>query len=244
MHGAVLDRLKIPDFSFESGAMPHDETTLPMRYKLQAIATPAGQIHGYELLYRGSLRTGWEEIDKAVFRFLGMKTFHGKKIFLNISNESLLTLDDEEFLRVASKNDVVFELSEAFSSAQSPEMIAEKVNALTKAGLTFALDDFGNGRDGLLRLYSLSRVAYIKVDGLFLRQCMMRDDAGLALQSLIEQWKRQQIKIVAEWVESEDMLRQVEQWGFDLAQGWHIDKVYGYGKKSKSAHAAVLDKAL
>lgn len=90
-----------------------------------------------------------------------------------------------------------------------------------------ALDDFGAGRDGLDRPYSIRNVAAVKLDGEFLLTCMKRPDARRILHMLVAQWRREGIKSIAEGVETEAMFAFAQAVDVDLVQGWFVDTLVG-----------------
>ena len=133
----------------------------------------------------------------------------------------------DDFSKVVSANDVTFELSEAVSGYCNRVAIAGRVNQLIERGARVALDDFGAGRDGLERLYSLRDVAAVKIDREFVLACMNRPDARRMLCMLIAEWRRQGIRSIAEGVENAEMFAFAQSIEVDLVQGWFVDSLVG-----------------
>lgn len=209
-----------------------DTNLSPLTFELQPIVFGNGITpFGYEMLIRGRRGQTWLEIDRRVLRYLHEHTGLLPPLFVNLANESLLSIPDEEFVRATNGRNVIFEISETHTESTAFDKIAEKVNNLIELGVRFAIDDFGSGRDGLQRLYSLPHVSVVKIDGAFLINCMRRSDASLVLQGLVAQWRRDNILVVAECVESSEILQFANRIGIELAQGWHIDAlVYSQAK--------------
>ena len=111
----------------------------------------------YELLYRGARPADWGAVDTAVIRFLSKPQFGLPPVFINLSNEVLISSATTEFAQVVSANDVTFEMGEAVSGYADRNTIVEKVDPLIDVGARVALDDFGAGLDGLERLYAIRR---------------------------------------------------------------------------------------
>jgi EAL domain-containing protein (putative c-di-GMP-specific phosphodiesterase class I) len=196
----------------------------PFSFELQPIVELITDlVHGYELLYRGDKAVGWPDIDRAVLSYFAGRAQHLPRLFINLSNESILTIPSEVFLDAGRKNNLVFELSESLIDISSFNAVAAKVNKLSDDGLLFAIDDFGSGLDGLKRLYALKRVGLVKIDGDLLMTTMNRPDAAKAIQSLVSHWQASSIGIVAEGVETAEVLNFVRAMGVDLVQGWHVD---------------------
>lgn len=201
-----------------------DTNLSPLTFELQPIVFGNGITpFGYEMLIRGQRGQTWLDIDRRVLRYLREHTGTLPPLFVNLANESLLSIPDDEFVGASNSRNVIFEISETHTESVAFDKIAEKVNNLIEHGVRFAIDDFGSGRDGLQRLYSLSHVSVVKIDGAFLISCMRRADATLVLEGLVAQWQRNDILVVAECVESSEILQFANRIGIDLAQGWHID---------------------
>lgn len=197
-----------------------------MKFELQPVlSTSTDEVFGYELLFRGARTMSWLEIDKAVVDHFSAERRNCAPLFINLSNEALLTLPPYDILRAHKLNSIVIELSEVFSDDETFKSVAERVDYLSSYGIRFALDDFGNGHDGLHRLYALNKVSYIKLDGQFLKLCLARPEASAMLECLIKQWKVSGIQVIAEWVETHDICVKVRALGVDFVQGWQVDKI-------------------
>lgn len=205
-----------------------DENIHPhvMRFEMQPLMRLRdGEISAYELLFRGDVPEQWISVDLCLLKFLHTHEGDLPKLFVNLSNEALLTLPMDDFIKAAQGQNIVFELSEYFTELTIFKKIIAKVNELTARGLKFAIDDFGSGHDGFLRLYSLNKVTAIKIDGSFLHRALHREDASTILKSLVQQWKSSGIVTIAECVETHQMLEFCMDIGFDKVQGWHIDYI-------------------
>lgn len=197
-------------------------------FEMQPIMQVAdSRVMAYELLYRGARPAEWSAVDGAVIRYLGIPRPTLPPVFVNLSNDILISNNSSDFALAISANDVTFELSEALSGYTDRTTIAERVNQLIDVGAKMALDDFGAGRDGLERLYAVRNVTAVKIDREFLLTCMQRQDARRMLCMLIAQWRREGIKSVAEGVENEAMLTFARGLDVDLVQGWFVDRLVG-----------------
>lgn len=200
--------------------------TIP--FEMQPIVRVAdGRVKACELLYRGTRPANWAEVDAAVLSFLSTARPALPPMFVNLSNEALIARPADAFAQVMSANDVTFELSEAVSGYIDRAEIAEKVNKLLDVGARVALDDFGAGRDGMERLYSIRSVAAVKIDREFLLTCMHRPDARRMLCMLVSQWRREGINSIAEGVETQAMFAFAQALKVDLVQGWYVDSAVG-----------------
>lgn len=178
-----------------------------------------------ELLYRGPIPARWLDIDRSVLKHLGSVRLTESILFVNIANESLLALPNELFILASQKNSVVFEVSESYSDPKAFDLITAKINSLSLLGLKFAIDDFGNGQDGFKRLYAIHHCTHIKIDGIFFKTAMKRDDAATMLRILIQQWQSRGIRVIVECVETVAHFIFAKELGFDKAQGWFVDRL-------------------
>jgi diguanylate cyclase (GGDEF)-like protein/PAS domain S-box-containing protein len=99
----------------------------------------------------------------------------------------------------------------------------EFMNRLKKMGVTFALDDFGNGFSSFAYLKSLP-VDYLKLDGSFVRGI----DEDPIDRSMVEAVNSIGhvigMKTIAEFVRNQEIQDIVEGFGVDYIQGFHIAK--------------------
>lgn len=208
-------RLSIPSISPGTAALP---------FEMQPIMRLADEVvHGYELLYRGARPVSWSDVDRSVLAYFASRAQSNPVLYVNLSNETILTTPDEVFHEAAQKNKLVFELSESFVDVGKFDALAAKVNTLSAAGVRFAIDDFGSGLDGMKRLYAFNRIEAVKIDGGLLATTMSRPDAESALKALVANWRSSAIVTVAECVENDEMLSFARGLGVDMVQGWHID---------------------
>lgn len=193
-------------------------------FEMQPIVRVAdGQVAAYELLYRGPHPANWTLVDTAVLNFLSSPRPGLPALFVNLSNDVLMSLPVADLASVAAANEVTFELSEAISGYADRAAIAHRANEIIASGTRMALDDFGAGRDGLERLYSIGDVSAVKIDREFLLTCMSRPDATRVLRMLVAQWRREGVKSIAEGVEDKAMYAFAQTLEVDLVQGWWVD---------------------
>lgn len=206
----------------------NEKQTSIIPFEMQPIVQIAdGSVKAWELLYRGARPVDWSAVDAAVINYLSTPRPDLPPLYVNLSNEVLMSESGPDLAQVVSANDVTFELSEAVSGHSDRAAIADKVNQLIDVGARVALDDFGAGRDGFERLYAIRNVAAVKIDREFLLTCMRRTDACRMLSMLVAQWRREGIKSIAEGVETAKMLMFAQSVNVDLAQGWYLDAAVG-----------------
>ncbi len=97
------------------------------------------------------------------------------------------------------------------------------MSELGKEGCSFALDDFGSGLSSFGHLKSLS-VDYIKIDGVFVRD-IVTDPVDYEMVSAINRMGHvMNKKIIAEYVENDEIIALLKKIGVDFVQGYGISK--------------------
>jgi EAL domain-containing protein (putative c-di-GMP-specific phosphodiesterase class I) len=210
-----------------------------MQFELQPIVNLTKfSVCGHEMLYRGILPRKWLDVDRALLDFLARFTLDSPALYVNLSNDALLTLSMENFINAARRNVIYFELSESATDSQTYDLIAQKVNLLTAEGVRIAVDDFGCGFDGLYRVNSLDSIQVIKLDRMFLKLAADRPRAMQSLKALLKQWKDLSILTVAEGIETRDDLSFAMSLNIDMGQGFYIDDMVS-GEIDKPLHVHV-----
>lgn len=154
----------------------------------------------------------------------------GKKFKLSV-NVSKRSFDDpaifEYFKELFSDPEVeqeriIFEITDtaSISNYQSTNFLIDKIRAL---GCVLALNDFGVEYPSLHYLKN-APVDYVKIDGSLIRQIDKNKDDKKFVKTLIELAQAFGKKTVAEYVENEDILTILKEYGVDFAQGYFIGK--------------------
>lgn len=185
------------------------------------------EVFGYEVLYRGMhpKNKDWSSIDATMLRFLSGHKVKAR-LFVNLSNDTILSVDEELLFAASQKNSLFFEWSEVVSDEPKFQAIIAKINQWTKQGLPFVIDDFGAGRDGLERLFAIDHVTAIKFDGGFFRRASQDSFACKLVEHIITECAHKEILTVGECIESERDFRLAESLGLDLVQGYYVDDIH------------------
>jgi EAL domain-containing protein (putative c-di-GMP-specific phosphodiesterase class I) len=117
---------------------------------------------------------------------------------------------------------IIFEIADnaAVSNYQSTNALISKISGL---GCVLALNDFGVEYPSLHYLKN-APVDYVKIDGSLIRQLDKNNDDRVFVKALIELAQAFGKKTVAEFVENEDTLTILKEFGIDYAQGYYIGK--------------------
>lgn len=117
---------------------------------------------------------------------------------------------------------LLVELTE--TSAVSDLQDAERfIESLRKTGCSTCLDDFGSGFASFAYLKHL-KADVLKIDGLFIRDLPNDHDNQVFVKSIVDVARGLGKRTVAEFVENEETLLMLRQFGIDMVQGYHLDK--------------------
>ena len=199
----------------------------------------------YEILMRikledGSILTPYsflKEAKKAKL-YLGMtrmlvkkacEYFKGKDIEFNLN----LTLEDikdqytmDFIVHTIEKTNTAKQITFEIVESEGIESFTEVSNFIKKAkklGCKIAIDDFGTGYSNFEYIIKLD-VDYIKIDGSLIKNINSDNNLYLTVQTIVGFAKALNIKTVAEFVHSEDVLNCVQILDIDYSQGFFIDE--------------------
>ena len=144
---------------------------------------------------------------------------------VNLSGTSLNEQSFAEFVlttvgepEIASA--LCFEITEtaAVTSLSNATFFMRELKA---RGCKFALDDFGTGLSSFMYLKTLP-VDFLKIDGQFISQIATDAVDRSMVEAISKVGRALGIATVAEWVEDEAVLSELERIGVDFAQGYHL----------------------
>ena len=115
---------------------------------------------------------------------------------------------------------LVFEITETAAIANMDEARAF-ANALRKLGCRFALDDFGAG---FASFYYLKHIPLdiLKIDGDFIQNLAENPTDQILVEHMAEIAAKLGLQTIAEYVEDEETLEMLSDYGVDAVQGHHI----------------------
>ncbi len=117
---------------------------------------------------------------------------------------------------------LVLEITET-AAVSHIERAGEFMRELKRLGCQFALDDFGTGFSSFAYLKHLP-VDYVKIDGTFVRD-IVTDPVDQAMVRSINHIAHSLGKeTIAEFVENDEILRHLREFGVDYVQGYHIGR--------------------
>lgn len=153
---------------------------------------------------------------------------HQLTISINLSS---FNLRDPNFIKQVSKlkrhygvdpSRFIFELTESAVISNSTQ-IAETLSELVKLGFVTSIDDFGTGYSSFVNLKRLP-IREIKIDRSFIMNLLQDTDDAAIVHATIALGRSLGLRVVAEGVETEEVLSLVKEYGCHEAQGYHISK--------------------
>jgi diguanylate cyclase (GGDEF)-like protein len=97
------------------------------------------------------------------------------------------------------------------------------IGALRQMGCGVCLDDFGTGFSSFAYLKHFD-ADILKIDGLFIRELYRHPDNQVFVQAIVKIARGLGKQVIAEHVESEQVLEMLKKFGVDLVQGYHLDR--------------------
>jgi len=150
-------------------------------------------------------------------------------LFLNLSPKAMVINDFMPTIRALFRDyainpgDMVFEITER-DTVKNIRLFEQFVRTLKDEGFRFAIDDFGAGYSSFQYLKTFP-IDYLKVDGEFIRSMggsgTIEKEIVSSIAALADRIK---VKTIAEFVETEAILGEVESAGIHYAQGYYIQR--------------------
>ena len=213
-----------------------DAEELPYYEILLGIEPRSGQTSGpYDFVVAMERMGRSHELDLWVLRqsflwitanWMVMQSISG--VSINLSAPSLRNPDVLRFLRQELTRSnfpaqkITFEITEsaAIQSFDAAELFIREIH---RYGCRFSLDDFGSGFTSYAHLKRLSTDT-LKIDGSYVKD-LLGNPADLAIvKSMTDIAHTLGMKVVAEWVETPQILEKLIELGVDYAQGYAVHK--------------------
>ncbi len=147
---------------------------------------------------------------------------------INLSGRSIGSQAFHKFLHESltksnvDLNSLCFEITET-SVVDNVERSVEFINSIKALGVKFSLDDFGTGLSSFSYLKQFP-VDYLKIDGEFVRDISSDDTSYVFVRSMTEVGHCLDMKVIAEFVESDTMFDRLRQANVDFIQGYTVGK--------------------
>jgi EAL domain-containing protein (putative c-di-GMP-specific phosphodiesterase class I) len=145
---------------------------------------------------------------------------------VNVSARSLSNPQFPDFVSAClerhgvSSEHLIIEVTETALITQ-PACAIEILTSLAERGIRVSLDDFGCGQTSLNSLASLP-LHELKIDRSFVSDMLVNSAHGAIVRSIVDLGHDLAFRVVAEGVETEAVLRALEDSGCDDAQGYFL----------------------
>lgn len=199
---------------------------------LTRIVTPERVIPAAEFIEAAESMGAIGKIDyllmEQTFAQVKEKNYNGL-LFLNLSPKALVINEFMPTMRGLLKtygidpSKMVFEITER-DTVKNVSLIEQFIRDLKLEGFRFAIDDFGAGYSSFQYIKMFS-VDFLKVDGEFIRNLGEKGAVEKTIvKSIADLAGKLGIETIAEYVESADILGEVESAGIQYAQGYYIKR--------------------
>ena len=165
-------------------------------------------------------------MEKAL-RTVAAAGFEGQ-VFINLSPRALTladflkTLKDTVAAAGIEPGQVVFEITER-DTVKNIAVLERLVGELKYDGFKLAIDDFGSGFSSFQYLRRFP-VDYVKIEGDFIVNILENDRDRAFVQTIRQLAFDLDIQVIAEHVESSEVLDELRAMGIELVQGYHVGR--------------------
>jgi EAL domain-containing protein (putative c-di-GMP-specific phosphodiesterase class I) len=142
----------------------------------------------------------------------------------DIKNQEIVEMIYEFLSTAKYPEHFVFEILET-EDIDDYDLLMAFVNKIHTLGAQIAIDDFGSGFSNLQHIARI-HTDYLKIDGSIVRNCCV-DEECENLIALIADWKKlckRKFRIIAEFVENEEIQAMLMKYGIDYSQGYLFSK--------------------
>ena len=175
--------------------------------------------------------------DSHLYSYLSKRVieFNVKKLRENLNMRIAINLSADDLLNetvlslLAENSDLANRLQIEILENKSIDYpkLELSIQKLKIFGYKIAIDDFGAGYANMGHLLNLS-IDFLKIDGSLIREIHHNIPAYSLVKSLALFCKNNNIKVVAEFVENEQIVDVLQGLGIEYGQGWHFCKALPY----------------
>ncbi len=116
----------------------------------------------------------------------------------------------------------VIEITES-SFVEYFHILSEFIEYARQKDILIALDDFGAGYASFSYLMNLD-IDILKIDGSLIKNIIENRKSASIVKAISQIAKDFNIKTIAEYIESKEVLKKIKSFGIDYAQGYYISK--------------------
>ncbi|MDD2266633.1 bifunctional diguanylate cyclase/phosphodiesterase [Sulfuricurvum sp.] len=209
------------------------------------VSCSSGKIEKYETLVRiqnedGSLIGPYEFLpiaqktklyhhitQEVVYQACNLFSTRNEQFSVNLSGSDILDTRTvatiENILRqTKTANRIIFEILES-EGIENFDEVASFISKMKALGAKIAIDDFGTGYSNFENILKLN-VDILKIDGSLIKSIDQNPRHRIVVEAIVDFAHRIGIHTVAEYVSSEEILKNVTDLGITYAQGFHTGK--------------------
>ena len=150
-----------------------------------------------------------------------------KQISINLSFKDILDGEfinflDESFDKITNedKSRIVFEILES-DYISDYTLLEDFISKYRKQGIKIAIDDFGTGYSNFAHILKI-KPNYIKIDGSLIKNIYSDKNSHEMVKSIIDFSKALNIRVIAEFVHSQEVFDSLVELGVDEFQGFYL----------------------
>lgn len=177
----------------------------------------------------------WEISKKLIENVISEMRYHEYCIWINLTEEDLrnknlikLIINNLDFYWIESQRltvEVLENVTGIKDDINTENTVLRNINVLKKNGIQISIDDFGTWHSNFARLTQLSP-DYLKIDGSLVKWIISKDKKQAKkyteiLRSIIEFWHLHNAKVIAEFVENQEIQDILELLWVDYSQ-WYL----------------------
>ena len=141
---------------------------------------------------------------------------------LDIENKELVEALIKKLLHAGVERHITLEILES-EEFKDFEYLFNFVKRVRDLGIKISIDDFGSGYSNISSTIKLS-IDYLKIDGSLIRHILVDQRYEKVIKSIVNFAEEMGAKTIAEFVESEDIAKKLQELDIDMLQGYHIGK--------------------
>jgi len=156
------------------------------------------------------------------------------KLSVNVTSDNIISLAFPELLKnitdqhSITPNSLTLELTESAVMGHLTSSL-DVLNRLRMKGFLLSIDDFGTGYSSLQQLYQ-APFNELKIDRAFTSKMLHDEEAMIIVKICIMLGKMLNMKTLAEGVETQEIMDELQRLECDLAQGYFISKPMSYNQ--------------
>jgi PAS domain S-box-containing protein/diguanylate cyclase (GGDEF)-like protein len=140
----------------------------------------------------------------------------------DIMHKELRRFIKDKLLELPTKNKIIFEIVES-EGIENFEEMEYFIDWVKDKGAKIAIDDFGTGYSNFSYLIKLN-ADFIKIDGSLIKDIADNPTHKSVVETMVSFAKKNNMMIIAEYVENKKILDIIEDLGIDYAQGYYLGK--------------------